>query len=177
MADLMQDLVVTATAEHLGVIAVGYFQTEGDQGSFVVVRFHPNGALDPTFGQAGVVTVKVGTCDDQAVDVAVQQDGKTVVVGTSFDFGRGSQITALRFLPDGTPDRGFGIEGRVTVRLGSGYDQAEALEVGADGTLRIRAESGLDHRKRTLVLGPGGEPLFPVPPVLPWGHGSRLSPP
>lgn len=172
MADPLSALVVTATTIHHGVIAVGYFQTEDDRSPFVVVRFLANGTLDPAFGLGGVVTVPVGTCDDLPVGVAVQGDGKILVVGTAFDFDRGSQIAALRLSPEGRLDSSFGVGGVVRWRLSSGYDQAVALEVGEEGSLILVTESGLDHGRGTLVLGPRGE--APDPLFLP-GPSGRIA--
>ena len=171
------DLIVTATTAHFdGIVAVGFFATEDDHSPFVVVRFLADGGLDRGFGRAGVVTAAVGTCDDQAVDVGVQRDGKIVVVGTSFDFGGGSKIAVLRFLPDGTLDPTFGDGGWVALRLGRGYDQAESLELADDDTLRILVEPGAAPGRRTLVLGGRGESLFPASPVLHWVPWTKIPP-
>src|SRR5262245_35177838 len=62
--------------------AVGSSTTGGD---FTVVRYNTNGTLDTGFGGDGIVTTAIGpgNFDDSAKDVAIQGDGKIVVVGST----------------------------------------------------------------------------------------------
>jgi uncharacterized delta-60 repeat protein len=65
------------------------------------------GALDPTFGNGGLVTTPIlGSLDSIAQAMAVQPDGKVVVAGTS----NGSVVT--RYNTDGTLDATFGTGGK-----------------------------------------------------------------
>jgi uncharacterized delta-60 repeat protein len=49
--------------------------------NFTVVRYNTDGSLDATFGGSGVVTTTISFFFSQIADVAVQADGKIVVVG------------------------------------------------------------------------------------------------
>lgn len=62
----------------------GYFdETSGD---FVVVRHNPDGSPDTTFGGGdGIVTTDFDVNNDEARAVALQPDGKIVVVGVHLD--------------------------------------------------------------------------------------------
>src|SRR5262245_56136753 len=74
------------------------------------------GDLDPSFGVGGKLLVDFNGSTDIAEDVAVQPDGKLVVVGLSYinnDFSN-EDFAVLRLMPDGTPDPSFGVNGRVT---------------------------------------------------------------
>jgi uncharacterized delta-60 repeat protein len=73
------------------------------------------GDLDPTFGAGGKVTTDFGGFDI-ASDVAVQPDGRIVVVGETFSALNFWAIA--RYLPDGTLDAGFGTGGKTT----TGFD-------------------------------------------------------
>ena len=53
-------------------------------GDFVVSRYHPDGALDESFGTAGRVTADFGH-DDRPAGVGVQPDGTIIVGGISRD--------------------------------------------------------------------------------------------
>ncbi len=91
------------------------------------------GALDATFGAGGKVVTNVGE-HDFANGLAVQADGKIVVVGNT---GRG--IAVARYNPDGTPDTDFDEDGLVT-RFGA--DLNESLHAGtvflqADGKIVV----------------------------------------
>jgi uncharacterized delta-60 repeat protein len=83
-----------------------------------VVRYEPWGALDPTFDGDGVMHYKLGddVIDNGAFDVAIQGDGKIVVVGEYTIFETPPQLgddelSILRFNPDGSRDITFGFIG------------------------------------------------------------------
>jgi uncharacterized delta-60 repeat protein len=63
------------------------------------------GNLDPSFGSAGAVTRSSGS-DIRAI--AVQPDGRVVVAG---DAPSAAGFALARYLPDGSPDPSFGIDG------------------------------------------------------------------
>jgi uncharacterized delta-60 repeat protein len=85
------------------------------------------GDLDPTFGGDGLVTTDFGGTDP-ARAVAVQSDGKIVVVGGSGDFA------LARYNQDGSLDTGFGGDGTVTTDFG-GNDSANAVVVQPNGKI------------------------------------------
>ncbi len=73
------------------------------------------GDLDSTFGVGGQVTTDLKGSTDLANAVAIQADGKLVVVGQTYqnnDFS-GEDFVVARYNPDGTLDRTFGSRGRV----------------------------------------------------------------
>src|SRR6266705_4719560 len=73
------------------------------------------GDLDPTFGSAGMVTTDINRSTDIANAVAVQADGKLVVVGTTYkqnDY-TDEDFVVTRYNTDGTLDNTFGSRGRV----------------------------------------------------------------
>src|SRR4051794_16056234 len=43
--------------------------------SFVLLRFNPDGSVDTTFGNGGMVTTNIAELDDQAYALALQPDG------------------------------------------------------------------------------------------------------
>jgi len=69
-----------------------------------------SGALDQAFSEDGKVSTphEIET-DEWAEDVAVQPDGKIVVVGWRQDWDTNTfTVMAARYLEDGTPDPAFG---------------------------------------------------------------------
>ncbi len=85
------------------LVAAGFFQSfcnDLPATGLFLIRYLPNGVLDPTFhALAG------DPCDgDPATTIALQPDGRIVLAATQF---------VLRFNPDGTPDATFGTGGRV----------------------------------------------------------------
>lgn len=76
---------------------------------FAVVRYNPDGTQDASFGNDGIVTTDISTYDD-AFDVAIQPDGKIVVVGSA----GGLSSATVRYNVDGTLDASFDGDGIVT---------------------------------------------------------------
>src|SRR5665213_1706790 len=70
---------------------------------FLVARYLPDGAVDPTFGQGGSVEILLPAEFDQALAVAIQGDGKIVVAGDLTD-ASGQQSAVVRVLPNGALD-------------------------------------------------------------------------
>jgi uncharacterized delta-60 repeat protein len=64
---------------------------------FAVVRYTPMGALDFTFNHTGIVTTSIGDGPDEGVGVAIQPDGRIVVVGIDGAEGS-SNFAVIRYL-------------------------------------------------------------------------------
>ncbi len=107
-------------------------------GGFLVARLFANGDLDPSFGGTGYVTLAFPEGSAGASAVALQSDGKVVVVGTVSNFVPipSQDYAAARFLADGTPDASFGSGGRVVLDLGGRLPEfTEAMVLQPDGRL------------------------------------------
>ena len=81
-----------------------------DMTHFIMVRYHPDGSLDSTFGTNGQVIGMLG----EASAMTLQSDGKILLGGTS-DFS----MAVERYHPDGTLDSTFGTNGAVVSQLGN----------------------------------------------------------
>ncbi len=92
------------------------------------------GDVDLAFGTSGKQTVNFAGSIDIASGVAVQTDGKVIVVGTFAD-GAGDFALA-RFNSNGSPDLSFGNGGKVVTDFG-GRDSASAVGVQADGKIVV----------------------------------------
>src|SRR5439155_23998307 len=57
----------------------------GANGDFALARYNANGSLDASFGTSGKVTTSIGAGRDNAHALALQKDGKIVVVGERFN--------------------------------------------------------------------------------------------
>jgi len=92
----------------------------GPRAQMLVARLLPNGRFDPTFGSDGIVRVGCRLRDRcHASDLAVQGDGRILLVGKAQGKGRPpSRVALARLLSDGSPDRSFGGDGFVTLAVG-----------------------------------------------------------
>lgn len=98
-----------------------------------------DGDLDPAFGKGGKVMTDFGHSVDLANAVAVQADGKLVVAGTTYtnnDFS-GEDFAIARYNPDGTLDRTFGTNGRVTTDFPGLAAVASSVLVQPDGKILV----------------------------------------
>src|SRR5262249_42936154 len=87
----------------------------------VCAQLHP-GDLDPTFGVGGKVLTDFGG-DETATAVAVQPDGKIVVVG----YTNYSDFAVARYNVDGSLDSSFGTGGKVVTDFAGFQDRAYAV--------------------------------------------------
>lgn len=103
----------------------------GGGGALALARYTSDGSLDPTFSSDGKQTA----ADPSGWDVALQSDGKIVVVGGSGDF------VVLRFNTDGAPDPTFSGDGRQTTDIDGG-DQATGVAIQPDGKIVAAGSAG-----------------------------------
>jgi uncharacterized delta-60 repeat protein len=121
------------------VVAGGAFPLFTFLGNFEVVRYNPNGSLDTSFGNGGIVTT-IFPAGSYAFDVALQSDGKIIAAGTVFvDFIIGessnTDFALARYNPDGTPDATFGNGGQVTTDFVGLEDDAFSVLIQPDGKI------------------------------------------
>jgi uncharacterized delta-60 repeat protein len=104
-----------------------------------VARYLPEGTPDPGFS-GGIVFVDSGGKTDATRALALQSDGKLVVVG-SFGVGATRIGLVLRFKSDGSPDTDFGTGGRVELMLNAAGDPVDtslnAVAIQADGSIVV----------------------------------------
>ncbi|MGI8714933.1 MAG: hypothetical protein ACR2NR_17490 [Solirubrobacteraceae bacterium] len=139
----------------------------------VLVRFTANGVLDPKFGSGGVVhgPAIAGLLGTGSLGraVAIQPDGKIVVVGTS-TVPDGSATTGIlieRFNSNGAVDTTFGTGGAVTAlahSLADGYAVAVQPngQIIATGSANAAGSGGVTPRVAVVRLNANGslDPSF-----------------
>jgi uncharacterized delta-60 repeat protein len=101
------------------LVAAGRVQFDTPELSFrcLLVRYLPDGHLDPDFAAGGVLLDALGHDDAALDDVLVQPDGKYVALGTGH--GLPSTLFLARFWPSGLLDQTFGAGGVSHLDLGS----------------------------------------------------------
>jgi uncharacterized delta-60 repeat protein len=121
------------------VVAGGAFPLFTFLGNFELVRYNPNGSLDASFGNGGIVTTTFPE-GSYAFDVALQPDGKIIAAGTVFvDFVIGDQsdtdFALARYNPDGSLDPTFGNGGTVSTDFVGMEDDAFSVLIQPDGKI------------------------------------------
>jgi uncharacterized delta-60 repeat protein len=138
------------------VVACGW-RTGSGNSDFMVARFNADGSPDLTFSGDGFVTTDIFGANDQVGGMAIQLDGKIVVVGHAFS-GSNSDFTVVRYDTTGALDPTFDGDGIVTVGFGFS-DQAHAVAIQPDGKILVvgRAEVALvNYGVAMLRLNPDG---------------------
>jgi uncharacterized delta-60 repeat protein len=118
-------------------------------GDIYVARYLPNGTLDPSFGSHGISDVDFGVHNDtDARGIALQSDGKIVVVGLNKDFkdnflGIGNTNFAIaRLNANGSLDQSFNDGGEKTVDFDDGDAIANAVAFDYSGTPKSNPHYG-----------------------------------
>jgi uncharacterized delta-60 repeat protein len=105
--------------------------------NFIVARYLSDGRLDPAFGNQprggpGYVAADSGF-GIRARAVGLQPGGEIVVAGGGFL----GHLVVVRFLADGTQDKGFGKRGEARVSAGGDGAVAHDLSVAPDGKILV----------------------------------------
>ena len=103
-----------------------------------ILRFSSTDELDNTFGNSGIVTTGIRyPGNDHAYAVALQNDGKIVVTGYTWDTNLFSDFATVRYNTDGTLDNSFGNNGKVITNITNGDDNPYAIAIQADGKILV----------------------------------------
>ena len=130
-------------AQRDGKIVVAGSVEVGRVDQFALVRYNSDGSLDTTLNGSGKVTTAVGTGTSVGEGMALQEDGKIVVVGHSFNAGEQSCFTVLRYNADGSLDKGFADSGNATTCVAKN-SSADSLAVQSDGKIVVAGNSFID---------------------------------
>ena len=120
------------------------------QGVTVTVR-GVAGSIDTSFGTDGKTVTAVGPTDDYAQAMAVQADGKLVVVGYG-NTGAGTDFELVRLQRDGAIDTTFGINGKVTTDVSTGSDVANAVAIQADGKIVVAGSADVSPKGKSFAV-------------------------
>ena len=123
-----------------GKVLVAGSSFNGTDLDFALVRYHPNGTLDTNFGTLGVVTTPIGSGNDEAYGVVLQNNGKIVVAGYSHN-GFDYDFAVARYESDGRLDTSFGGDGKVTTAIGALHDMGQSVAMQSDGKIVVAGYS------------------------------------
>jgi uncharacterized delta-60 repeat protein len=119
------------------VVAGIAFNPATNDDDFGLARYLPDGRLDPSFGEGGKVVTDFFDNSDAAEGVAIQPNGRIVVVGRAFRGGTSFDFAMARYRSDGRLDTRFGSGGKVTRDFFGQFDNASAVAVLPGGKLLV----------------------------------------
>jgi uncharacterized delta-60 repeat protein len=117
------------------IVVAGFASTDGTE-KFALVRYNLDGTLDTSFGGTGKVLTLVGMSGSNATAMALQGDGKIVVVGYAVNnSGSDRDFALIRYNADGSLDTRFNGSGKVTTAVSDHDGHCEAVALEKDGKI------------------------------------------
>lgn len=117
-------IILFGSSKIAGIVQFGNSNASGTNVSLVLamVKYNTDGSLDTSFGLNGKVYYSVDTYQNFTPSCSIaQNDGKVILGGRSNGLLSERSIL-LRFLPDGTLDPGFGVNGSIALESENIYD-------------------------------------------------------
>jgi uncharacterized delta-60 repeat protein len=134
------------------IVVAGTEHVINQSTAFAVAAYTGDGTPDATFDLDGRQTTDLVSVAP-ASGVAIQPDGKVLVVGTDSAFSPSVDFALVRYGTDGTPDATFGGgDGIVTTDFAGGVDEGRAVAVEDLGAGEVRIVA-------TGRAAPEGDPL------------------
>ncbi|MGC2237791.1 MAG: FG-GAP-like repeat-containing protein [Pyrinomonadaceae bacterium] len=114
-----------------------YFGSSNDD--FTILRYNTDGTLDNSFDGNGVAAPVVnGFSDEHCYDMALQPDGKIILVGTTAgDDNLPTDIAVMRLNTDGSLDTTFSGSGILVITFNNVSEAANAVVIQPDGKIVI----------------------------------------
>lgn len=128
------------------ILLTGSAADDGET-KFALARYLYNGALDTTFGAAGVVLTQFGAGSNAtATAAALQPDGKIVAAGSAVTSAGAPSLALVRYTSTGALDTTFGNGGAVLTQLTNAYGATtaiSALALAPDGRMVVAGSAGV----------------------------------
>jgi uncharacterized delta-60 repeat protein len=135
--DNAQALVINSDSS---ILIAGSTGTTGNL-NIGVKKIFPNGTPDSNFGTSGSFTFDFAGFSDFCYDIAVQSDGKIILVGAAGITAANPDFLAIRLNADGSIDSTFGNQGIVKIEINTGEDYAKSLVIQPDGKIVLAGYS------------------------------------
>ena len=118
------------------ILMGGYTQSSFTSADFLLLRYHPDGTPDASFGNGGKVVTQIEV-RSQGKAMALQSDGKILLAGYSKHL-----FTLARYHSDGSLDTTFGAGGKVLTPVDGYYgEQCRAIAVQPDGKIVLGGDA------------------------------------
>ncbi len=119
------------------IVVAGATDLNSPASDFLVVRYNADGTLDMTFDGDGKATTDFGGKSDAAFAVALQSDGRIVVVGVSGTTNSDKDFAIARYNADGSLDSSFDGDGRAVTDFGNLNDEAFSVAIAPTGKIVV----------------------------------------
>ncbi len=140
------------------IIVAGFTDDLSGNSDFALVRCNANGSPDTTFGDDGIVVTDVDNSRDIGWSVAIQSNGKIIIVG-GIDYGNAPNFALVRYNTNGSLDTSFGDDGKAIGDVDNG--EACSVAIQNDGKIVAVGESNNDF----TVVRYLGTPKITLAPI------------
>ncbi|MCG2610692.1 T9SS type A sorting domain-containing protein [Flavobacterium sp. SM15] len=117
------------------ILVVGYV-SNGSNNDFAVARLNSDGNLDTSFDTDGILTLPIGTGNDEAFSIKLQADNKIIIGGQANTSGT-YDFAVVRLNTNGSLDNTFGVGGMATLSMSTSNDYGRSLEILSDGKIAL----------------------------------------
>jgi uncharacterized delta-60 repeat protein len=122
------------------IVASGHYANELLSFALLVVRFLPDGTLDDTFGDNGIVNYPY-QADAEGFGITLNTDNKILLTGFTASPTYNFSMMLMKFDQQGNPDPDFGDEGLVVADYGT-YDVGYSIYVQGNDKILVAGTSG-----------------------------------
>lgn len=133
--DLLYGLAIQPDGK---IVGAGYISTS----DVALIRYDANGSLDTSFDTDGMVTTDVNGGVDEAYGIALQSDGKILVVGRTQILSGDFDFFLMRYDTAGTLDTAFSADGLVIENVGPDNNAARGVLVQPDNKIVVAGSAG-----------------------------------
>jgi len=126
-----------------GRIVIGGITNFGNIES-LALRLLNDGNLDTSFNAVGYNVIAAGIPFEDISDIALQSDGKIVMVGSAYTPAGINDVSVIRLNTNGTLDNTFNGDGLIRQPIGTATDEASAVVIAPDGDIIVagRTDAG-----------------------------------
>ena len=118
-----------------GIVVAGYSVNSSGNYNFEIVRYNKDGILDSAFGTGGKSIKQIGSVNNIAESMYIQNDGKIMMAGNSIS-DTTPNFSVVRFNEDGSVDNSFGTNGTSKNIVGTkNYSIAFSMDFQPDGKI------------------------------------------
>lgn len=132
------DLAQSIAIQSDGKILLAGFSKVGFYYDLSMVRYNSDGSLDISFNLNGTVINSIANNDDRVHGIAIQSDGKILLVGDFYSISR--QTFVIRYMPNGSIDSTFGTNGITYTPSGTDYFATD-IDIQLDGKILVAGYS------------------------------------
>jgi uncharacterized delta-60 repeat protein len=132
--DIINDLLIDSQ-QRIVLVGSGISSVTGRD--FLVLRLTPQGQIDPTFADNGLLAFDHLGFSDGATSIEAARGDRLVIGGSRGTADGEFEPVVIRLLPNGQFDNGFGSSGQAVLDFGSSFSTITDIELGAGNQIYV----------------------------------------